>query len=499
MEENKYINTIEIQGKKMDYIHFGKQGGKVFVLIPGLSLKSVIPAATAIVNQYKKLEEIGYDFYLFDHIEKEPSSYNLENIANDTVEAIKKLNLNHITLMGVSMGGMVSQAIAVNNPDLVDKLVLCSTAPCVEKDYRIVFETWKDLATKRDTDKLMESFGEKVYTHEFYEKFKNIILSSGKDASELDYSNFITNSQAILDFDITDRLNEIKCPTFVIGSIEDQVFGINSTLTLAKKINCKHHIYEGYGHGAYDEAPDYLGRICDFLINSRHNDQSKKIGIVIAIERELKSFLMSNYEIETINDGHFTCFKTIINNHDVYAIKSGWGLIDAAMATQYLITKYNVEIILNFGVTGALDPSLKVSDLFYVSKCLNFDFDTSSIDDVVKHQYGDMEDEFIYLDNSLIELVKTLEPDIKEAVDASGDLFIDVEQDKIDRFNAGCNICDMEIVAIARVALLNNVKCLSIKCISDEYDGDGHDFEKNVRESADKAFKIIDKLINSIN
>ena len=44
----------------------------------------------------------------------------------------------------------------------------------------------------------------------------------------------------------------------------------------------------------------------------------------------------------------------------------------------------------------------------------------------------------------------------------------------------------------------NKVKCLSIKCISDEYDGDGSDFETNVRASADKAFKIIDQLLNTI-
>ena len=58
-----------------------------------------------------------------------------------------------------------------------------------------------------------------------------------------------------------------------------------------------------------------------------------RIGIVIAIERELKAFLKSNYEIEEITDNNFTCFKTVINNNEVYAIKSGWGLIDAAMAT----------------------------------------------------------------------------------------------------------------------------------------------------------------------
>jgi len=224
-----------------------------------------------------------------------------------------------------------------------------------------------------------------------------------------------------------------------------------------------------------------------------------KIGIVIAIERELEAFLKSNYEIHEIEDNNFKCFGTIINNHQIYAIKSGWGLIDAAMATQYLITKYDVGIILNFGVTGALDKELKVSDLFYVSKCINCDFDTSTIDDVLIHQYGDMKDQFIYLDEDLIELAKSIYPDLKEGIDASGDKFIDQYEDKKYRFLLGCNICDMEIVAIARVALLNNVKCFSIKCISDEYDGDGHDFEKNVHASAEKAFNLLDKLINSLN
>ena len=224
----------------------------------------------------------------------------------------------------------------------------------------------------------------------------------------------------------------------------------------------------------------------------------KKIGIVIAIERELQAFLKSNYEIETIEDGCFSCFKTVIGGNEVYAIKSGWGLIDAAMTTQYLIDKYKVEIILNFGVTGALDPSLKVSDLFYVSKCVNFDFDTSTIDDVVVHQYGDMKDEFIYLDQSLIDVIKELYPEIKEAVDASGDMFVEKTEDKEARFAAGCNICDMEIVAISRVCFLNDVKCMSIKCISDEYDGDGSDFEKNVHASAEKAFVLIENFLKHI-
>ena len=60
----------------MEYIHFGKEGGETYVILPGLSLKSVLGSADAIKAAYKTLAE-DYDIYLLDHIDKEPeSSYN---------------------------------------------------------------------------------------------------------------------------------------------------------------------------------------------------------------------------------------------------------------------------------------------------------------------------------------------------------------------------------------------------------------------------------------
>ena len=50
----------------------------------------------------------------------------------------------------------------------------------------------------------------------------------------------------------------------------------------------------------------------------------------------------------------------------------------------------------------------------------------------------------------------------------------------------------MEIVAIARVCHLNNVKCLSIKCISDTYEEGGvKEFNKYVVECGNKAFAFL--------
>lgn len=224
-----------------------------------------------------------------------------------------------------------------------------------------------------------------------------------------------------------------------------------------------------------------------------------RVGIVIAVKKELESFLNSDYHVDVLIDNKRDVFRTIIGDKEVYAIKSGAGQIDAASATQLLITKYDVDVVLNFGVAGAIVRGLQVQDLFVVNKACNYDFDTSEVDEIGKHQYEEFTDMYIPLDNSLINLTKSLCPDIKDAYVASGDKFIAFKKEKDDLSNETlCNICDMEIAAIARTCFLNEVKCLSIKCISDSYEGSGTEYRENVSKSSDKAFKLMIEIIKQL-
>ncbi|MDO4501018.1 MAG: 5'-methylthioadenosine/S-adenosylhomocysteine nucleosidase [Erysipelotrichaceae bacterium] len=220
-----------------------------------------------------------------------------------------------------------------------------------------------------------------------------------------------------------------------------------------------------------------------------------KIGIVIAIAKELKAFLESDYIVEEIKEDYKEVYKTSVNSNTVYAIKSGCGEIDAACATQYLITKYDVDVIINFGVTGAIVKDLNVADLFVVKGAVNHDYDVSPVDPLKPHQYEEFKDIYIPLDEELIKLVKTIKPDIKECNVASGDRFVEKIEDKNNLAKLGCEICDMEIAAIARTSFLNKKPCVSIKCISDSLEGSGIDFMTNVNRSAALAFEVIQKLL----
>ena len=223
------------------------------------------------------------------------------------------------------------------------------------------------------------------------------------------------------------------------------------------------------------------------------------IGLVIAIERELKAFLAEGGDVKTVKVGRREAYRTTINGHEICAVLSGYGEIDAAAATQFLITAFDCDVVMNFGVAGALRRGLAVKDLFVVRGAVNYDFDTSCIDDVAPHQYMEYADAVIPVDEGLAKLALALRPDARPTVVASGERFIEDPAEKTALASLGCDICDMEIAAIARVAERNGVRAFSVKCISDTFDGDGGDFQKNVEAGAAKAFGLLCDILLHID
>ena len=257
-----WLIKVEIEGGNMKYINFGNREGKKLVILPGLSLKSVMGSAELIEASYAIFKD-EYDVYLFDHIEVEPEGYTIRDMAEDTYEAINKLGLEDINLMGVSMGGMVSLELSINHPEMVNSLLLCSTTS--RFDNKELFDTWKKYAEDKNDVAIMESFGENVYSPAVYEQNKDAIIESGKGASDQDFRNFIISIDAIENFDVYDELNKIKCPVLVLGADEDKVISVQDSIDMAEKLNCEYYIYEGYGHGVFDEAPDYRSRTKEFI------------------------------------------------------------------------------------------------------------------------------------------------------------------------------------------------------------------------------------------
>ena len=70
-------------------------------------------------------------------------------------------------------------------------------------------------------------------------------------------------------FNITSRLHEIRCPVLAMGVFEDAVLDADATMEIADQLDQRPdfrlYMYIGYGHAAFDTAPDYRNRIMEFL------------------------------------------------------------------------------------------------------------------------------------------------------------------------------------------------------------------------------------------
>ncbi len=223
-----------------------------------------------------------------------------------------------------------------------------------------------------------------------------------------------------------------------------------------------------------------------------------KIGILIAIQRELSVFLQSGESISEETVAGKTIYRTVMEGHEIYAVQSGCGQIDAASGTMLLIVHCGCDLVINYGVTGALEEDLRVDDLFVVDRVCNYDYDTSQFDPVKPAQYMEYADEFIPLDAGLVEWITGKFPGLRVVADASGNKFVEERDEKLRLRAMGCAICDMELAAIARVCERAGVRCLSIKCISDTFDGTGEDFNKNVVNSSKKVFGLLRDVLKAM-
>lgn len=261
------VDTVETDEFSMDYCKFGT-GEKVLVVLPGLSVQSVMASADAIAEAFKQYTD-DYTVYVFERRNEMPESYTVSDTARDTVEAFRAVGLEKVSLFGASYGGMISMKIAVDNPELVEKMVLASTvAKVTDKEYETV-GSWSRLAEEGDAKGLYLSFGEALYPTEVFEQSKQLLEDAAMTVTSEELKRFTILSEGMKGFDVTDKLNRIDCPVLLIGDEKDRVFNADAIKNIAQYLNTRPdfelYMYDGYGHAVYDLAPDFRDRMLKFL------------------------------------------------------------------------------------------------------------------------------------------------------------------------------------------------------------------------------------------
>ena len=256
--------TVRLTGNEIEYFSFGS-GDRAFVMLPGLSVKSVTASAESIASMYRRFSR-DFTVWCFERPKFLFENITIDDLAEYTAQAMLALGLKNACVYGASMGGMTAQLIAIRHPELVDRLLLASTCARLNDTARAVMGRWVECAEAGDVDAFCDSFIDVLYGKEFAQKFGDFIRAAHKNISKEEFKRFVLLGKACASLNAYDFLDRLRCRTLVIGAQNDRVLTAQASVEIAEKLGCGLYLYGSeYGHCVFDEAPDYKDRIYRFF------------------------------------------------------------------------------------------------------------------------------------------------------------------------------------------------------------------------------------------
>ena len=258
--------TLRLDSGEMDYIRFGS-GSRCLIMLPGLgdSLRSVKGTALPMALYYRTFAQ-NFTVYIFSRKTPLAEGCTTRDMARDQAQAMDLLGIQQADILGVSMGGMIAQWLAIDFPQRVNRLILAVTSPCPNPILEESIREWTALASAGNHAAFMESNLRRIYSGGYYRKNKWMIPLLGLLTKPKCYDRFFLQADACLTHNALAHLPEILSPTLVIGGEQDISLGGEASRQIAAAIGGSTlRMYPQWGHGLYEEEKTFNRLILDFL------------------------------------------------------------------------------------------------------------------------------------------------------------------------------------------------------------------------------------------
>jgi len=196
--------------------------------------------------------------------------YEISDMAADTVALADELELDTFHLVGVSMGGAISQELALGWPERLRTLTLCVTWAGSGAYARAKTSFWAAQAARMSREEHVENLIQLTMSEAFYENvegleyLRKMMLENPHPQTP---EAFARQLDAISRHETRDRLGEINVPTHVIGAEHDILVPVWKSHELAELIpGARHTVIEGAPHGLQlERMEEFNSTVLEFL------------------------------------------------------------------------------------------------------------------------------------------------------------------------------------------------------------------------------------------
>ena len=208
------------------------------------------------------------------------------DLSAEVVKLLNHLGIRKTHVLGTSLGGFVAQELALERPDLVDRLVLVCTSygakgpeslsPWALKDMI----GWPSLTVEGATRRGLQTATSEVYRAERPEEFEQIVRWRLADSSSL--SDYYQQATAGAQFDVSRAVRSITSKTLVIHGAEDRYVPLANAAALAEAIpNAKLRVLADAGHLVFIERFADVNREVVIFLKSRKPQQKPQQKLLV--------------------------------------------------------------------------------------------------------------------------------------------------------------------------------------------------------------------------
>lgn len=205
--------------------------------------------------------------------DKPPGDYSSEMFADDYAGLMDALDIEQARIVGVSMGSIIAQQLALRHPAKVKSAVLmCPWARC-DRYAKSVFQHMKDCKARLRPEEFMEWVQLLIFTKPFWDNddaYQSILDGRGDAATgeaPQPLHGLEGQAAACVNHNVLDKLGDIGAPSLVIGGKDD----IFTPRWMGEEVaagipNAELHLYDNAGHAFHWECmEDFNPRVRKWL------------------------------------------------------------------------------------------------------------------------------------------------------------------------------------------------------------------------------------------
>lgn len=195
--------------------------------------------------------------------------YSFHDLASDVVGILDHLKVDKANFIGLSMGGMIAQALGLYYPGRLLSLTIMASMSSVGENRQMWQDRISDVS-KNGLEPLVQSTLERWFTQKAFKEQPELIEKVGKLISRTSVKGYQQACKAISELDFTGDLNKITVPALIIVGAEDQGTPPALSEIMHKEISgSKFCVVEGAAHQVALECAEEVNRlVTDFLSDS---------------------------------------------------------------------------------------------------------------------------------------------------------------------------------------------------------------------------------------